>query len=287
MILNTANGKRYVGSSVQTKRRWISHKTQLRRQVHGNPHLQSAWNKYGESAFVFSILEEVQNESDLVMREQYWMDATKSRNPTYGYNKVDAGDHQTPECRKRQSERMSGTQIPQARRDQQSVKMKRHWSTHTHPCSGKPLSKERRQKQAAITKARYDDPDNRKKVSESFKSLWQDPNHIELMKKKSAASWDDPEVRERRSTGIKTYHANMPVEAKAKRSEQSRRNGYTRAANLTQEERSAFASKAAVASWEKRRANPELEKERIAKRTAAFNATIAKRKEQKLMMPHR
>jgi hypothetical protein len=40
------------------KDRWNEHKKKLRRRTHTNSYLQNAWNKYGESSFRFSIIEE-------------------------------------------------------------------------------------------------------------------------------------------------------------------------------------------------------------------------------------
>jgi hypothetical protein len=58
-ITNMINGKYYIGSAESFARREWQHKNDLSRGVHKNPKLQAAWNKYGESAFVFEILEEV------------------------------------------------------------------------------------------------------------------------------------------------------------------------------------------------------------------------------------
>ena len=55
-ILNLVNGKRYIGSAVRFARRWAVHRCRLRRGAHDNKHLQAAWNKYGEAAFVFKPL---------------------------------------------------------------------------------------------------------------------------------------------------------------------------------------------------------------------------------------
>jgi len=55
-ILNTLNGKRYIGSAACFRRRFNLHTCQLRRNEHHNTHLQAAWNKYGEEAFKFNIL---------------------------------------------------------------------------------------------------------------------------------------------------------------------------------------------------------------------------------------
>ena len=55
-ILNTANGKRYIGSAKHFGRRWIKHRKLLRKGTHHSPKLQNAWNKYGAEAFVFKVI---------------------------------------------------------------------------------------------------------------------------------------------------------------------------------------------------------------------------------------
>lgn len=72
-IYNTINGKSYVGSSISVQRRKYYHFNLLKRNAHPNKHLQSAYNKYGYSAFTFIILEESSNES-VISREQHWLD---------------------------------------------------------------------------------------------------------------------------------------------------------------------------------------------------------------------
>lgn len=47
---------------------------QLRQGVHGNIHLQRAWNKYGESAFLFEVIG-VCDKEFLLEAEQFWIDA--------------------------------------------------------------------------------------------------------------------------------------------------------------------------------------------------------------------
>ena len=55
-IENKVSGHKYVGSSVDVKRRWQQHKSMLRNGNHTNNHLQNAWNKYGEKAFTFKVI---------------------------------------------------------------------------------------------------------------------------------------------------------------------------------------------------------------------------------------
>ena len=71
-IRNQTNGNRYIGSGVNLKRRWQQHLAGLRHGHHHNPHLQKAWRKYGELAFVFEPLEHATPET-LIEREQYYL----------------------------------------------------------------------------------------------------------------------------------------------------------------------------------------------------------------------
>lgn len=83
-IEHTASGKKYVGSAVRLKRRLSKHKTDLRGGYHHSQKLQRAWAKYGESAFVFSTIELVADETELLAREQHWIDTLQA--VTQGFN---------------------------------------------------------------------------------------------------------------------------------------------------------------------------------------------------------
>lgn len=73
IITNTANGNRYIGSSIDIYRRWTTHLRDLRKGIHGNQILQRAWNKYGEDKFEFAILL-LCSESDTLLNEQQFLD---------------------------------------------------------------------------------------------------------------------------------------------------------------------------------------------------------------------
>jgi group I intron endonuclease len=80
-----ASGKVYIGSAVSIRARWASHRSNLRNNRHSNRHLQNAWNKYGEISFVFSVVELCEI-TDLIPREQFWIDAFNAANPECGLN---------------------------------------------------------------------------------------------------------------------------------------------------------------------------------------------------------
>ena len=84
-ITNLADGKMtsYVGSTVNIRSRWRHHILRLRRGAHPNPHLQHAWNKYGEGAFSFCLLEQVINKECLREREQLYLNRAFQIGDTY------------------------------------------------------------------------------------------------------------------------------------------------------------------------------------------------------------
>lgn len=84
-ITNIISKKIYIGQSANIKSRWVKHKTALRENTHANKHLQSSWNKYGESAFVFNIIEECEVNM-LNERETYWIKYYDSVNKGYNLN---------------------------------------------------------------------------------------------------------------------------------------------------------------------------------------------------------
>lgn len=55
-ITNTATGKAYVGSAASFRARFATHRHGLRTGTHHSSKLQHAWDKYGETAFVFEKL---------------------------------------------------------------------------------------------------------------------------------------------------------------------------------------------------------------------------------------
>ena len=139
-ITNQTNGKRYIGSAVNIRKRWTNHLFALRHQQHPNRHLQAAFDKYGETAFVFSTLEHIENALQLIPREQYFLDMLK---PEYNISptaRSALGVRRSPETRKKMSKAWS-----LEKRQAKSGKLR-----------GTPLSEEHRQKiSKAMSGARH------------------------------------------------------------------------------------------------------------------------------------
>lgn len=92
-IVHVESGRRYIGSSAKVGARFSGHRSTLRRGCHGNSRLQNAWNKYGESAFAFEVIEWVDDVLALLEREQVHLVSARPlvfnagievRRPTFG-----------------------------------------------------------------------------------------------------------------------------------------------------------------------------------------------------------
>lgn len=89
-IINTTNGKFYVGSTNNQYERFRSHRKMLRSGKHHCKHLQAAWNKYGEEAFTFTVVKKVANVGELQATENVWLE--KHVGKDYCYNKSKYSD---------------------------------------------------------------------------------------------------------------------------------------------------------------------------------------------------
>ena len=85
-IRNKSDGRVYIGSGVDIRRRFSEHKTKLNQGKSDNSSLQLAWNKHGASEFEFLVLELVGNVTELDEREQHWIRYYNATNPKLGYN---------------------------------------------------------------------------------------------------------------------------------------------------------------------------------------------------------
>ena len=100
--------KFYIGSAVNIKKRWWTHKRDLNKNIHPNQKLQNHYNKYGINDLVFSIILLCEKVS-LLNEEQKYIDTL---NPIFNISKVVRspmlGLTHSIEYRKRLSERMKG-----------------------------------------------------------------------------------------------------------------------------------------------------------------------------------
>ena len=102
-ITNVINGKLYIGSSINYKKRKLKHLCHLRSGKHHSPILQTAYNKYGEESFIFNAIEHSIDPKNMLEREQHYIDTLKpyyNCSPTAG---SPLGVKHTDEARKNMS----------------------------------------------------------------------------------------------------------------------------------------------------------------------------------------
>ena len=94
-ITNTLNNKRYIGYSIDIQRRWATHKRDLKNNKHENDHLQKAYNKYGEDAFKFEIIEECTKENTLLLQKRTFINRDNMIHSSSKLNMVTIGNAQS------------------------------------------------------------------------------------------------------------------------------------------------------------------------------------------------
>ena len=80
-----ANGKVYIGSASNLYLRHLAHRSALKNRCHANRYMQASWNKHGEAAFSFEVVELVL-QPFMYEREQYYIDKLKSNTRSKGFN---------------------------------------------------------------------------------------------------------------------------------------------------------------------------------------------------------
>ena len=147
-IVNLKNNKRYIGITNNVKRRFSSHLSALRYNKHVNAKLQRAFNKYGELAFEFNIIEKTLCSSEeLANKETYYIKYFDSFNNGYnlsyggeGYGKcvcsekvksmlrtLKCGYKESEETRKRKSISMKNCSDMKERKIRASNLFRRLW----------------------------------------------------------------------------------------------------------------------------------------------------------------
>ncbi len=139
------NGKRYIGSASKSfLQRWNIHLNDLRRNKHHSRYLQRSYNKYGEDAMVFSILEFVSSPEECTPNEQKYIDLL---HPEYNISPV------------------AGSQLGFRHSQESLTKM----SAARKGKKTGPLSKEHRAKVSAANKGKVRSEEARARISSAHK----------------------------------------------------------------------------------------------------------------------
>lgn len=192
-IVNLLDDKQYVGGSKSLATRFATHKRDLKHNRHRNPGLQSAYNEYGSDAFEFRVLEIVEDRSQLLAREEHWINSLGCRDKSLGYNLITEGDHRThaDETRQRMSRSHTGQTFTAEHRA-------RIGAAHAGKKRG-PLTEEQRAKISAALKGRKLSPETKQRVSAAKKGRPGVPNSPEARAKISAANKGVPKSAEHRA----------------------------------------------------------------------------------------
>lgn len=180
VILHVKSGKIYLGQAQNIRARWRCHRSDLKLGKHGNRHLQAAWNKYGEKAFQFKILERCSIDQ-LDEREQHYLDVYIPKGICYNIA-IDAtvpwrGRHLSDAHKLQISETHKGKFVSEKTRQKlREINTGRKHSPETlqklseaHKGSRTPLSDETRRKISESEKGKIVSEETRRKLSESHK----------------------------------------------------------------------------------------------------------------------
>jgi group I intron endonuclease len=220
LIRNTKNGKSYIGSTSNFRKRIQSHFLCLKRGIHKNKALQFSFNKNGINAFQWAILEYVKDLKLLSERESFWIKEYSSLDKKHGYNIcepgfIPRGANHSAEKRKKQSEKMKRfyKENPDARLEI-SRRSREMWE---NPALRERMTASIRKNRCIVApkvsvklKALFSTPEWRKKLSENAANMYKDPILLQKLSKarKEAASrntkhmsslmkkkWENPEFR--------------------------------------------------------------------------------------------
>jgi group I intron endonuclease len=136
-IINKANGKKYIGKSVNIYRRIREHINKLNKSSKDeNQYFINSWKKYGRNNFYYEILEYCEpNNSLLKNKELYYIKLYNTTDRNFGYNiRMDSS-------------------------------------------TGIIISEETRKKLSLAQKERYKNPEERKKLSIQSKKYWSNPDN--------------------------------------------------------------------------------------------------------------
>ncbi len=137
-IINSSNGKIYIGSAACLSRRWATHRSYLSKKRHHSRELQKDFDLCPEN-FQICLIEDIQKTEILRSREKFWMDFYRSYDPRFGYNKQSlAGSNLGFRHTQATKDKVSSSNSGKKRTPEQNARQ----SARQMGVKGKPLSTE-------------------------------------------------------------------------------------------------------------------------------------------------
>ena len=220
--------KSYIGSSINITRRLYTHKKLLTDKKHWIPYFQNSWNKYGESAFEFHVIEYCPKEK-LIEREQFYLDIFQTVKYGFNLNPIAASmlgyKHSEKTCAKMLEIQRKRFSNPVFREKHKQMICSDKWkeSVIKGITAETKLLQSQKQKQrcncvgeraemSKRAKASWQNPEIRQKMitalnkpevimsrSERMKRLWNTPEMKKLLSERGKRQFVDPEARRRMS----------------------------------------------------------------------------------------
>ena len=159
--------KKYIGQSVSISQRKWHHLHQLKKGKHYNQHLQRAYNKHGEDAFVFRVLVECHRD-DLDAAELFFIRMFDTTNRYNGYNLKAGGNSSAvaSETKEKIRQALIGHEVSEESR-----------AKIAESGMGRVQSPETREKIRAAMKQRVFTEEHRRKISEAKKGVPKSEEH--------------------------------------------------------------------------------------------------------------
>lgn len=262
VIVNTKNGKVYVGQAQDFHTRWCKHKRTLNSNRHDNRHLQSAWNKYGAKVFRFQKLEYCSIEI-LDEREQHYLDVYMPKGMCYNIDPNVRHTRRGTLCSEETRRKLSNAAKT---RPPVSEETRRKLSEASR---GRTKSEETRRKLSEAGKGRKHTGETCRKLSVSAKNITS-----ETRRKMSEAAKKRPPISEETRCKLSNASKNRSEDARRKMSEASKKRPFP-----SEEARRKMSEANKNISEERRRKLSEAATLRHARRRAEREALAAAQSE--------
>ena len=184
MINNKINNKKYVGQSINLKRRILEH---IRNAYKNENHpLYYAFNKYGWDNFEFSIIDTANTFDELNQKEIKYIQEYKSNNKEFGYNLEAGGKNSSPSIET--LEKMSKSHLGIVQSDEWKNKRIAKAGNDDAKKYGKAKTEEEKQllsiNSPKFWQGKYRDDETREKISKTKKELGFSEKQKEVICKK-------------------------------------------------------------------------------------------------------